>query len=99
MIRAAIIGMGSRGRHLARCLGPDSPHIRNTAGATRRPEKAAGFAAERGIRMLPGDEAALADPAIDAVVLATPPGRFAVFVAERAAIARDVGRRVNRWAG
>lgn len=72
MIRAAIIGMGTWGQHLVRCLGPASPHIRFVAGATRTPEKAAGFAAEHGIRMLPSYEAALADPAIDAVVLATP---------------------------
>ncbi len=72
MIRAAIIGMGTWGQHLVRCLGPDSPHIRFVAGATRTPEKAAAFAAERGIRMLPSYEAALADPEIDAVVLATP---------------------------
>jgi predicted dehydrogenase len=72
MIRAALIGMGHWGQHLVRCTGRDSPHLRFTAGATRTPEKAAAFAAEYGLRMLPSYDAALADPEVDAVVLATP---------------------------
>lgn len=72
MIRAAIVGLGSWGQHLVRCLGPDSPAIRFTAAATRTPAKAAAFAEQHGLRMLPDYAAALADPAIDAVVLATP---------------------------
>lgn len=72
MIRAAIIGLGSWGQHLVRRLGPDSPDIRFTAAATRTPAKAAAFAEAHGLRMLPDYEAALADPEVDAVVLATP---------------------------
>ncbi len=72
MIRAAIIGLGSWGQHLVRCLGPGSPAIRFTAAATRTPAKAAAFAQDHGLRMLPDYAAALADPGIDAVVLATP---------------------------
>lgn len=72
MIRAAIIGLGSWGQHLVRCLGPDSPDIRFTAAATRTPARAAAFTEEHGLRMLPDYEAALADPDVDAVVLATP---------------------------
>jgi predicted dehydrogenase len=72
MIRAAIIGLGSWGQHLVRCVGPDSPHIRFVAAATRTPDKARDFAAQHGLRMLDSYEAALADPGIDAVVLATP---------------------------
>ena len=72
MIRAAIIGLGTWGQNLVRSVPPDSPHIRFTAFATRTPEKARDFAASRGLRMLASYEAALADPDIDAVVLATP---------------------------
>lgn len=72
MIRAAIIGLGSWGQNLVRCVGPDSPDIRFTAAATRTPAKAADFAREHGLRMLDSYEAALADPEVDAVVLATP---------------------------
>jgi predicted dehydrogenase len=72
MIRAAIIGLGTWGQHLVRCVGRDSPDIRFTSAATRTPAKAQAFAGEYGLRMLPSYEAALADPDIDAVVLATP---------------------------
>ncbi|MDB5377435.1 MAG: hypothetical protein JWR00_1881 [Rubritepida sp.] len=72
MIRAAIIGLGTWGQHLVRCVGPDSPDIRFTAAATRTPAKAQAFAQEHGLRMVASYEAALADPDVDAVVLATP---------------------------
>jgi predicted dehydrogenase len=46
--------------------------IRFTTGTTRTPEKAAGFAGQHDIAMAPDYAAVLADPAVDAVVLATP---------------------------
>ena len=72
MIRAFIIGLGSWGQHLVRCCGGEAAGIRFTAAATRTPEKARDFAVSHGLRMLDSYEAALADPEIDAVVLATP---------------------------
>ncbi len=72
MIRAAIIGLGTWGRNLVDSVHGKSELIRFVAGATRTPAKAAEFAAQRGIRMLDGYDQALADPGIDAVVLATP---------------------------
>lgn len=72
MLRAAIIGLGTWGQHLVRCVQGASPHIRFVAAATRTPEKARGFADAHGLRLLPRYEDALADPSIDAVVLATP---------------------------
>ena len=72
MIRAAIIGLGSWGQNLVRNLPKDSLHMRFVAAATRTPAKAEAFAAEHELRMLASYEAALADPGIDAVVLATP---------------------------
>ena len=72
MIRAAIIGMGTWGQNLVDSVQGKSEHIRFVAGATRTPAKAAEFAAKHGIRMLESYEHVLADPAIDAVVLATP---------------------------
>ncbi|NKC34228.1 Gfo/Idh/MocA family protein [Falsiroseomonas selenitidurans] len=71
-LRAAIIGLGGWGQHLVRSLGPDSAQIRFTAAATRTPGKAQAFAAEHGLRMLDSYAAALADPEVDVVVLATP---------------------------
>lgn len=72
MIRAAIIGLGSWGQHLVRSVQGRSSAIQFTAYATRTPARAADFAAANGLRMLESYAAALADPAIDAVVLATP---------------------------
>lgn len=72
MLRAAIIGLGTWGQHLVRSVQGASPVIQFVAAATRTPEKARGFAQEHGLRMLSRYEDALADPDIDAVVLATP---------------------------
>src|SRR4051812_351577 len=72
MIRAAIVGLGSWGQNLVRSVPQDSPVLRFVAAATRTPEKAREFAGSRGLRMLSSYEAVLADPEIDAVVLATP---------------------------
>ena len=72
MIRAAIIGMGTWGQNLVNCVQGKSDLITFATGATRTPAKAEDFAARHGIRMLAGYEAVLADPGVDAVVLATP---------------------------
>ena len=72
MIRAAIIGLGTWGQNLVRSVQGASPHIQFTAAATRTPDKARDFAQTHGLRMLADYQAVLADPDIDAVVLATP---------------------------
>ncbi|HZX86516.1 MAG TPA: Gfo/Idh/MocA family oxidoreductase [Reyranella sp.] len=72
MIRAAIIGMGWWGKTLVDSVQDKSDAITFTAGATRTREKAADYAAKAGIDLKDDYEAVLADPAIDAVVLATP---------------------------
>ena len=90
MIRAAIIGMGAWGQHLVRCAQGQAPSIRFTAGATRTPGKADSFAAQHGIRMVPSYEAALADPDIDAVVLATPHTQHTAQIVSAAAAGKHV---------
>ena len=71
MIRAAIVGLGTWGQHLVRCTqGAES--IRFVAATTRTPAKSEAFAREHGLRPIASYEAALADPEIDAVILATP---------------------------
>jgi predicted dehydrogenase len=72
MIRAAIIGLGSWGQNLVRSVHGRSQSIAFVAAATRTPEKAREFAQAHGLRMLASYEEVLRDPAIDAVVLATP---------------------------
>jgi predicted dehydrogenase len=72
MLNAAIIGLGWWGKVLVRSVQGKSDAIRYVAGTARTPEKYAGFAAEHGFDLLPSYEAVLADPRVDAVVLATP---------------------------
>lgn len=86
MIEAAIVGMGRWGRVLVESVQGRSAAIRFVAGTTRSPEKAADWAAAQGIRLLPDYAAVLADPAVQAVVLATPHSQHAgqVIAAARA---------------
>jgi predicted dehydrogenase len=72
MINAAIVGLGWWGKTLVES-SEGSDAIRFVAGATRTasPEIAA-FGVSKGLRLASSYEALLADPAIDAVVLATP---------------------------
>src|SRR5262245_52951857 len=72
MIRAAIVGMGWWGRTLVEAVA-DSAQMRVVAGATRTvsPEVKA-FAEAQKLTLVDTYEALLADPQIDAVVLATP---------------------------
>jgi predicted dehydrogenase len=72
MIRAAIVGMGSWGQNLVASVQGKSDVIRFVAGTTRTPAKASEFAQKHGIRMMGSYEEVLADPDVDAVVLATP---------------------------
>ena len=72
MIRAAIVGMGRWGQNLVECTQGKTDKIRFTVGVARTPEKAKAFAAAHGLRLVSAYEAVLADPDVDAVVLATP---------------------------
>jgi predicted dehydrogenase len=73
MINAAIVGLGWWGKTLVEAVSGGSDAIRFVAGATRtRSPEVEAFAKEHGLRMAESYEALLADPAINAVVLATP---------------------------
>src|SRR5439155_6874090 len=72
MIRAAIVGLGGWGQNLVASVQGKSDAIRFIAGATRTPEKSRAFADAHGFPLHDRYEKVLADPAIDAVVLATP---------------------------
>jgi predicted dehydrogenase len=72
MIRAGIVGLGWWGKTLVESVLA-SVDIRFLAGATRtRSPELEAFAAESSLQLVDGYEALLADPGIDAVVLATP---------------------------
>jgi predicted dehydrogenase len=72
MINAAIVGLGNWGRNLVNNTQGRSPKIRFVAGCTRTVEKAQDYAAQKGFPVTADYAAILADPKIDAVVLATP---------------------------
>jgi len=72
MINAAIIGLGKWGQNLVNGVQGCSDAIRFVAGATRTPAKAEAYAREKGLALVDSYERVLADPEIDAVVLATP---------------------------
>jgi predicted dehydrogenase len=86
MIRAAIVGLGRWGRTLVGAVQGQSTAIRFTAGHTRTRSKAEQFCVEHGIALRDSLEEVLADPAIDAVVFATPHSEHGPQV-ERAAAA------------
>src|SRR5262245_39904597 len=73
MLKAAIVGLGWWGKTLVEAVQQDSPEIRFVAGTTRTvtPDVQA-FAAAQQLRLAENYEALLADPQVDAVVLATP---------------------------
>jgi predicted dehydrogenase len=72
MIRAAIIGLGRWGRSLVNAVQGKSDDIRFVAAHTRTRASAEAFCRDKGIRLAGSYDEVLADPGIDAVVLATP---------------------------
>jgi predicted dehydrogenase len=90
VINAAIIGLGHWGQNLVDSVQGKSALIRFTTGATRTPAKAAAYAAEKGIALQNSYEDVLADPAIDAIVLATPHTQHAAQVVAAAKAGKHV---------
>ena len=72
MINAAIVGLGRWGQNLVNSVQGKSDRIRFTTGVLRHPENAREYAARQGIELTSELDKVLADPAIDAIVLATP---------------------------
>ena len=86
MLNAAIIGLGWWGQRLVQA-SQGSKLIRFACGVTLEPELVRDFAKERNLKIGTSYEEVLADPAIDAVVLATPHTRHRAMV-EAAAVAK-----------
>jgi predicted dehydrogenase len=91
MINAAIVGLGWWGKTLVESVQGTSDVMRFAAVATRtvKPDVEA-FAKEQNLQVANGLEAVLADPKIDAVVLATPHSLHAKQVAAAARAGKHV---------
>jgi predicted dehydrogenase len=101
----AIVGLGRWGKVLVNAVQGRSDTVRFAAAVTRDPAAAAAYCEPLGIRPLASLDAALADPSIDGIVLATPHSRHAdevvacaragkpVFVEKPFALTRDSAAR------
>jgi predicted dehydrogenase len=72
MIDAAIVGLGRWGRTLVGAVQGKSDRLRFTRAVSRNPEQRRDAAARYRLELVSGLEAVLADPSVDAVVLASP---------------------------
>ena len=91
MLNTAIIGMGGWGRTLVNAVqGKQGSNIRFVAGTTGTLEKARDYASKHKITLHPSYAAVLADPAVQAVVLASPHGIHAEQVIAAAAAGKHV---------
>jgi len=90
MIRAAIIGLGRWGRSLVNSVQGKSDGIQFTRAHTRTRGSAEDFCREKNIPLADGYEDILADPQIDAVVLATPHSQHEAQVREAVAAGKHI---------
>lgn len=90
MIKAAIIGMGRWGQVLVDSVQGKSETIVFIAGVTRTVSRAAHYAERQGFPLGDDYDAVLADPAIDAIVLATPHSQHADQIDKAAAAGKHI---------
>jgi len=90
MINAAIVGLGRWGQNLVNSIQGQSDKIRIVAGATRTVAKAADYAKRQGFPLYDAYEKVLADPSIDAIVLATPHTQRVALITAAAAAGKHV---------
>jgi predicted dehydrogenase len=90
MLNAAIIGLGWWGRELVRSIQGCSDLVRVARGVTLEPELAKDFAAKMNFALGTSYQDVLDDPAIDAVILATPHTRHREQVEAAAARGKHV---------
>ena len=72
MIELALVGLGRWGRVLIESVQSTSPRVRFRAVVTREPVRSADYARDRGLELLDDIAAALADPRVAGIVLASP---------------------------
>lgn len=89
-VRAAIVGLGRWGRSQVNAIQGKSNDITFAAAHTRTPASAEAFCKEKGIPLRGSYAEILADPNIDAVVLATPHSQHAEQVMQAASAGKHV---------
>jgi predicted dehydrogenase len=90
VISAAIVGLGRWGQTLVAAVQGKSDRLRFTTAVSRDPARVRDFTTEHGLNVVGSLDAALADPALDAIVLATPHTRHAGEVVAVAAAGKAV---------
>src|ERR1700742_4302610 len=90
MVRAAIVGIGRWGKTLVGAVDGKSEKFRFVAGHNRTRANAEAFCAEHGVALKDSLADILADPAIDAVVFATPHSEHGEHVERAAAAGKHV---------
>lgn len=90
MLNAAIVGLGWWGRVLVSSVQGKSERIRFTRGVTLEPQAAEAFARQHALRVGTALGEVLADPAIGAVVLATPHSQHVEQIVQVAAAGKAV---------
>jgi len=91
MLNAAIVGLGRWGQRLVDAvLAPPSAKLRFTRAVARTPEKVRAYCSTRAISLGADLAPVLADPAVDAVVLATPHSQHAAQIEAAAAAGKHV---------
>src|SRR5438046_3047396 len=90
MIRAAILGLGRWGRSLVNSVHGKSGVIRFVAAHTRTRATVEDFCRDKDLRFVETYAEILADPVIDAVVLATPHTQHAAQVMQAAAAGKHI---------
>ncbi len=90
MIRAAIVGLGRWGRSLVRSVQGRSNDIEFIRAHTRTPASAQEFCRDHNIALVDRYEDVLRDPAVEAVVLATPHSQHARQIIDAAAAGKHI---------
>ncbi len=72
MLNAAIVGLGRWGQNLVNHIQGKSDKIRVVMGVLRHPENARDYAVAKGFTLVDSLDKALADPKVEAIILATP---------------------------
>ncbi len=90
MINAAIVGLGRWGQNLVNSIQGKSEKIRVVAGATRTVAKAADYAKQQGFPLVDSYQKVLADPKVDAIIVATPHTQRVEIVAAAARAGKHV---------